>query len=85
MSNTKLFNSEEILGYKVIERIGSGGYGEVWRAEAPGGLQKALKVLYGFHDERRAPGRTQGSWIASNNCDIRFCFLWNVLTSSMIS
>ncbi|UUO08838.1 protein kinase [Blastopirellula sp. J2-11] len=36
------------------QRIGAGGYGEVWIAEAPGGLQKAVKFVYGFHDEARA-------------------------------
>ncbi|WP_186767700.1 protein kinase domain-containing protein [Blastopirellula retiformator] len=36
------------------QRIGAGGYGEVWTAEAPGGLQKAVKFVYGFHDEARA-------------------------------
>ncbi len=43
-----------MLGYKLLERIGSGGFGEVWSAEAPGGILKALKIVYGFHDEKRA-------------------------------
>jgi len=43
-----------ILGYTLKERIGAGGFGEVWSAEAPGGLMKAVKVVYGFHDEKRA-------------------------------
>jgi serine/threonine protein kinase len=43
-----------IPGYTTTERLGSGGYGEVWRAEAPGGFQKAIKVVYGFHDDERA-------------------------------
>ena len=46
--------SAEILGYKLDKRIGSGGFGEVWAVEAPGGLKKALKIVYGFHDEKRA-------------------------------
>ncbi len=45
---------ESVLGYVFKERIGAGGYGEVWRVEAPGGIFKALKIIYGFHDENRA-------------------------------
>jgi serine/threonine protein kinase len=39
--------AEPIPGYKLIERIGGGGFGEVWKAEAPGGLHKAIKFVYG--------------------------------------
>jgi hypothetical protein len=39
--------SEPIPGYKLIERVGGGGFGEVWKAEAPGGLLKAIKIVYG--------------------------------------
>ncbi len=45
---------ESVLGYVLKERIGAGGYGEVWKAEAPGGIFKALKIIYGYHDENRA-------------------------------
>ena len=38
---------EPIPGYLLRERIGAGGYGEVWRADAPGGLSKAVKIVYG--------------------------------------
>jgi serine/threonine protein kinase len=39
--------SEPIPGYKLIDRLGGGGFGEVWKCEAPGGLLKAIKVVYG--------------------------------------
>ncbi|MBL8795924.1 MAG: protein kinase [Planctomycetia bacterium] len=39
--------AEPIPGYKLIDRLGGGGFGEVWKAEAPGGLLKAIKVVYG--------------------------------------
>jgi len=45
----------EILpGYVLIEQLGAGGYGTVWRAEAPGGLAKAIKIIHGQFDEKRA-------------------------------
>src|SRR5207249_2943340 len=30
-----------------VERLGGGGYGEVWRCVAPGGLPKAIKFVRG--------------------------------------
>src|SRR5262245_35878894 len=40
-------HAEPIPGYQLIERLGGGGFGEVWKAEAPGGLHKAIKFVYG--------------------------------------
>ncbi len=33
-------------GYRLVERIGAGQYGEVYRARAPGGLEVAVKRIY---------------------------------------
>ena len=41
-------------GYVLSERIGSGGYAEVWRAEAPGGIEKAVKIVYGYYNDEFA-------------------------------
>ncbi len=54
MPLTPLHTTEPIAGYTVTERIGAGGYGEVWRAEAPGGLVKAIKFVYGYLSDERA-------------------------------
>jgi serine/threonine protein kinase len=49
------FNKQEpIPGYITKELIGAGGYGEVWKAHAPGGLLKAVKFVYGNLNSKRA-------------------------------
>jgi len=40
-------NYEPIPGYRLIEPLGSGGFGEAWKCEAPGGIQKAIKFVFG--------------------------------------
>ncbi len=49
-------NSQDIQlpGYKLQKLLGAGGYGEVWLADAPGGLTKAVKIIFGYHNEKRA-------------------------------
>src|SRR6266704_5333827 len=48
--------AEPIPGYKLIERLGGGGFGEVWKCEAPGGLLKAIKFVFGDLEEASEDG-----------------------------
>lgn len=54
MSFRAVVDAEPIPGYRLLERLGSGGYGEVWKVSAPGGLYKAIKFIYGHLDDSRA-------------------------------
>jgi len=56
MSFERVPESEPIPGYRLIEPLGSGGFGEVWKCEAPGGIFKAIKFVYGNLNSLDADG-----------------------------
>jgi eukaryotic-like serine/threonine-protein kinase len=54
MSFMPFEGGEPIPGYQLLNRLGTGGFGEVWKVTAPGGLAKAIKIVYGHMNEARA-------------------------------
>ena len=58
---------EPIPGYRLIERLGGGGFGEVWKLEAPGGILKAIKFVYGDIRATSEEGQRAGQELKALN------------------
>ena len=56
MNAAKAPGAEPIPGYRLVEPLGGGGFGEVWKCEAPGGLFKAVKFVRGAEDDLHHAG-----------------------------
>ncbi|HEY3789357.1 MAG TPA: protein kinase, partial [Urbifossiella sp.] len=50
----KAAGDEPLPGYVLLEPLGRGGFGEVWKCEAPGGLHKAIKFVAGANNSESA-------------------------------
>ncbi|MEO2030581.1 MAG: tubulin-like doman-containing protein [Planctomycetaceae bacterium] len=65
----------ELAGYELKSLLGSGGYGEVWKAIGPGGFPKAVKILHGLRDGEHAEAELKA---LNRMRELRHPFLLNI-------
>jgi serine/threonine protein kinase len=44
---SRVAGAEPLPGYRLVEILGTGSFGEIWKCEVPGGLFKAIKFVHG--------------------------------------
>jgi serine/threonine protein kinase len=79
--------SEPIPGYRLLEPLGRGGFGEVWKCEAPGGLLKAIKIVHGSFDSAVGGEEPVQKELRSLNCvkSVRHPFILSLDRYDVIS
>jgi len=73
--------AEVLAGYTLLERLGAGGYGEVWSATGPGGLRKAVKILHGRYDGPHADAELKALECVR---ELRHPFLLNIERAEVV-
>src|SRR5262245_19385333 len=69
---------EPIPGYVLIEPLGKGGFGEVWKCQAPGGFHKAIKFVSGATSDSDTGLASQELQAVEFMKNIRHPFVLNV-------
>jgi serine/threonine protein kinase len=77
---TKQAGTEPIPGYRLLQPLGAGSFGEVWKCEVPGGLAKAIKFVYGNLDNPAEGSALAAQELRALHCikAIRHPFLLNM-------